>query len=95
MKSMEYALECIVCYNCHYEWLEKLADEIEKAEWYANPFDTSEWDSEEHCIWMILVGMFGNWGTSIRSGWIEETKECAKFIRNLCAKAKGEECEQG
>ena len=39
---------------------------------------------------MLLVGMFGNWGTSINSGWIEKTKECAEFIRNLCAKAKGE-----
>lgn len=31
----------------------------------------SSWDGELHCIWMMFVGMFGEWGTSIRSGWIE------------------------
>ena len=31
----------------------------------------SKWDSELHCLWMLFVGMFGEWGTSIRSGWIE------------------------
>jgi hypothetical protein len=94
-RKMEYALECIVFYNRHYEWLEKLADEIENTKdlSYGNPLDISEWHSEKHCIWMLLVGMFGDWGTSIRGGWIEETKECANYIRELCRKAKGEETE--
>ena len=91
MNNLEYALECIVWYNCHYEWLEPLADELEKTlEYYRTPFGSNELDTEKHFIWMLLVGMFGNWGTSINSGWIEKTKECAEFIRNLCAKAKGE-----
>lgn len=89
-ETMEYALECIVWYNCHYEWLEPLADELEKHGDHNYPIpDDVRWHTEDHCIWMLLVGMFGDWGTSIRSGYIEETKECAKFIRELCKKAKG------
>lgn len=89
MKSLEYALECIVWYDGHYDWLEKLANELEVTkEYYINPFDTKEWHTEKHTIWMLLVGMFGDWGTSIRGGWIEQTKECAEYIRNLCTKAK-------
>ncbi len=96
INSMEYALECIVWYNGHEEWLEKLADELEKAEEvYGNPLDPNVWHSEEHVIWMLLVGMFGNWGTSIRGGWIEQTKECAEFIRSLCAKARDEYPDEG
>lgn len=91
INDLEYALESIVWYDDHFEWLESLADALERAngQVYKNPFDIEKWHTEEHCIWMLLVGMFGNWGTSIRSGWIEHTKECAEYIRNLCAKAKG------
>lgn len=44
-----------------------------------------EWGSEEHCIYMLLVGMFGNWGTSIRSGWLEKYKECKEFLEGTKA----------
>lgn len=91
-ERMEYALECIISYNGHNGWLEELADEIEKApDIYKCPFDYREWHTEEHTIWMILVGMFGNWGTSIRGGWIEEKQECADYIRKLIT----EETEEG
>ena len=90
-EKIQYALECIVWYNCHYEWLERLANEIENTNgYYMNPFDVSEWHSEKHFIFMLLVGMFGDWGTSIRGGWIEQTKECAEYIKRLCKNAKGE-----
>ena len=93
-KRMEYALECIVWYNGHEEWLAELADELEKSEGlYPNPFRARDWHTEEHTIWMLLVGMFGDWGTSIRGGWIEQTKECAEFIRDLCAKSR-DECHE-
>lgn len=90
INDMEYALECIVWYGSHYEWLERVADELEVTKgYYKNPLDTKEGYTEKHFIWMLLVGMFGEWGTSVRSGWIEHTKECAEYVRNLCAKAKG------
>jgi hypothetical protein len=34
-------------------------------------------------IWMLLVGMFGDWGTSIRGGWIERHDECIAFIKSI------------
>ena len=87
LQKMERALESIVWYNGHDEWLEKLAEKLEDAEKnYPNPLKVEEWHTEKHCIWML-----GDWGTSIRGGWIEETKECAGYIRKLCAKAKGED----
>ena len=86
VNSLEYALENIIWYNGHYEWLERLANKLENTEgFYIASFD--KWGTEEHFIWMLLVGMFGDWGTSIRGGWIEQTKECAKYIKNLCMKA--------
>lgn len=81
--KMEYALSCIIEYDCHEKWLEKLASELEKTDFYKCPFDIDEWHTERHVIWMLLVGMFGNWGTSIRSGWIGKTKEASEYIRHL------------
>ena len=37
-------------------------------------------------IWQMLVEMFGSCGTSPRTGWIEQTKECAEFLKTvMCA----------
>ncbi len=89
------ALASIIWYNRHKEWLLDLADQLEAADGsYINPIDVSEWHTEKHCIWMLLVGMYGDWGTSIRGGWIEKTKECAEYIRKLC-RDDDEEIEEG
>jgi hypothetical protein len=94
-ERMEYALQCIISYNGHSEWLKDLADEIEKApDLYICPIDYREWHTEEHTIWMLLVGMFGNWGTSIRGGWIEEKQECADYIRKLITKDTEEDFDE-
>ena len=91
----DYALESIIWYNGHQEWLIDLANKLESTEsYFPNPIDVSEWHTEMHCIWMLLVGMFGDWGTSIRGGWIEKTKECAEYIRKLC-KDDDEEFTEG
>lgn len=84
VEKRDYALDSIIWYNGHGEWLTNLADQLEATDFYASPLDLSEWHTEMHCIWMLLVGMFGDWGTSIRGGWIEKTKECAEYIRKLC-----------
>ena len=80
------ALEDIIWYDNHSDWLKKLCVNIEKAKEEGHnfsefPFD--EWHTEKHTIWMLLVGMFGDWGTSIRSGWIEKHDECIAFINNI------------
>ena len=80
------ALQNIVFYDGHKEWLTKLADDLEDKQGIVPcPFNHRQWHSEEHVIWMILCGMFGDWGTSIRGGWIEQTKDAAKFIRSICS----------
>ena len=80
-----YAFGCIAFYNGHEEWLLKLAEELEKPRdkfnSFPNPFPDDKWHTEEHTLWMMLVGMFGSWGTSIRGGWIEDCKGAAEFIR--------------
>lgn len=80
------ALKNIVWYNGHDEWLKELRDEmaaaVEKGEAiYSRDF---EWDTENHTIWMLLVGAFGDWGTSIRSGWIDRLPQCIAFIDVIC-----------
>lgn len=88
-RDIHDAFSNIIWYDALYCWLEELADALEKATgYYVNPLSTEKWHTEEHFIWMLLVGMFGDWGTSIRGGWIEQTKECAEYIRWLCSKAK-------
>lgn len=89
-QSMQTALEDIIFYDQHEEWLKKMADDLEKSESnFSLDIDTDEWHTEKHTLYMLLVGMFGDWGTSIRSGWIEETKECAKYIRYILKRACG------
>ena len=80
------ALESIVWYDGHYVWLKELRDELSQCPMgknYTLP-DDIEWHTEKHTIWMLLVGMFGDWGTSIRSGWIEDIEGCVEFIDALC-----------
>ena len=80
------SLENIVWYNGHYEWLKELRDELMKhlnEHHYSMP-DEIEWGTEMHVLWMLLVGMFGDWGISVRSGWLEDIESCIEFIDALC-----------
>lgn len=73
----------ISAYNDHEEWLWELADklsELEAGKYFCCPITTEEWLTDKHALWMMLVSAYGNWGTSIRHGWIEKTAEAAKFI---------------
>ena len=90
--KMFEALKNIVWYDGHYEWLKELHSKLlwDPKRSFLKPVEI-QWHSEEHTIWMLLVGMFGNWGTSIRSGWIDQPKACAEFIEELCADAWGKD----
>lgn len=39
-----------------------------------------DWHTEEHAIWMMLAGSFGDWGTSIRSAWISDFDGCIMYL---------------
>lgn len=95
-ESMYETLKSIVAYNGHSQWLKEIIKALEekKKEKYSNyciPLPTSEWHTEKHTIWMLLVGMFGDWGTSIRSGWIEQYDDCIEFIESLIREDEEEE----
>ena len=40
-------------------------------------------DKELNVLWILLVEMFGNCGTSPRTGWIEKRKDCADFLETI------------
>jgi len=91
-EGIVYALENIIWYDGLHFWLKDLRDDLlkfsesEESErsFYCCPLDTQIWHTERHVIWMLLVGMFGDWGTSIRAGWIEKIPECVDFIDQIC-----------
>jgi len=83
-EKFEYGFSSIASYNGYEEWLWETADALEKAEGYLGiQIPTEEWNTDKHALWMTLVAMFGSWGTSIRSGWIEDTKAAAEFINRV------------
>lgn len=45
--------------------------------------DMSSPNEELNVLWILLVEMFGNCGTSPRSGWIEKRSECANFLETV------------
>lgn len=91
------ALTDIIWYDDHIGWLRELCGTLEKAKKEDDicqyPFE--QWHTEQHTIWMLLVGMFGNWGTSIRSGWIEKHDECIAFINGIIKPMEVELGEEG
>lgn len=85
--TMESAFENILYYNCHKDYLLEIVEDLkninENEIYIYCPQKHGEWDTEKHMIWMFLVGMFGDWGSSIRCGWIEKIKECINYIEKL------------
>lgn len=41
------------------------------------------YNEELNVLWLLLVEMFGDCGTSPRSGWIEKRKECSDFLETI------------
>lgn len=82
----------IVGYQGYEEDLIWLKDELkshyeknsEKKESFCCP-EHYKFDTQFHMYWMILVGCFGEWGTSIRTGWIwySNIPYAIRFIERL------------
>ena len=73
----------IASYNGHEEWLWDLADKMrlsERGAFFSPDVMNVEPLSDRHALLMMLFSAFGNWGISIRVGWIEDTKAAADFI---------------
>ncbi len=49
-------------------------------------YDTFKVFDRHTVIWQMLVQMFGNYGESPRTGWIDQKTECADFLQSLIAK---------
>lgn len=47
------------------------------------PYDLIANDSSKEVIWMICVYLFGNYGTSPRSGWIDNVEGFKTFIDKI------------
>ena len=45
--------------------------------------DMSTTDKELNVLWILLAEMFGDCGTSPRTGWIEKRKDCADFLETI------------
>lgn len=90
------ALANIVWYDKHSDWLREVCVELEKAKKEGTNYCIydMEWHTEIHTIWMLLIGMFGDWGSSIRSGWIEDIDGCIDFIRKLIRVANDEDLDE-
>lgn len=74
------ALDSVVWYNGHYEELYEIRKGIENCQEYIYQYFTR--DNQFQVIYMILVCMFGEYGTSPRSGWLEmkNKEKILKFI---------------
>lgn len=86
------SLDSLVWYNGYYELLIKMKEEILIAdEESIYKFDYGE-DNQFQVIWMILVCMYGGYGTSPRYGWLElkNKDEIIEFI-DLITKTAREE----
>ena len=76
------AFGSIAFYNGHEEWLWQLSDELAASDCVKCSITDAEWLTDKHALWMMLVSAFGDWGTSIRYGWIDRTEEAAQFIND-------------
>lgn len=79
------AIETIVNYNGLFEPLDYVKTMLEtKRDYYTRPnqFSGGDWEQFE-IIWMLLVLLYGNYGTSPRYGWIEKPVEASEFINAI------------
>ena len=101
LEDLIETLDSIVWYNGIYEGLEKIKEDLliqNTNDKYTRFGKTTEYKHEEfyddqfEIFWMMLVLLYGNYGTSPRSGWLEmENKEkIIEFIDKITKTGRGE-----
>lgn len=66
------AITEVVYYNGYKDVLLKWRDAALSSDGQLQcPIEPEFWHTEIHCIWELFVSRFGDWGTSVRSGWID------------------------
>lgn len=97
LEEMREALDSVVWYNGYWDTVKKWIDELEKLPDgdinYRPDVLPGIVNEGLEVLWMICVLLFGNYGTSPRSGWVEKTKECREFLIWLTKNTK--EYEEG
>lgn len=87
MKNIEVKtlIATIVWYDGLEEWLEQFISELKNCEndRCFRPKQVLTANGQERAIWEILVQLFGDWGSSVGSGWIEEKEECLEFLNSV------------
>lgn len=87
------SLDSVVWYNCHYYKLNEIKQELLKKQDSGNyKYDYGN-DEQFQVIWMILVCLFGDYGSSPRSGWLEMNykDKIINFIDNITTTARNED----
>ena len=90
VENMVYALDSVTWYNGLAEYVAKWKTDcprvngaIVRDETYCcGEVDSPVYDQLQ-VIWMICVELFGNCGTSPRTGWIEDEEGFCKFIDDI------------
>lgn len=85
------AFSDIAFYQGQEKWARGLADKLGNCETltYSDACG-EEWCTDKHFLWMMLCSAFGDWGTSIRTGWIDKPEEARKFILRAIEEKEGE-----
>lgn len=81
LEKIRDALDSVVWYNGYWDTVKEWIDDLEKLsdiETFYRPKPITDEGAE--VLWMICVLLYGNYGTSPRSGWVEKTKECREFL---------------
>lgn len=87
MNDIKLALETAIYYNGYEkvvrEW-SNLKPTTGENLLFRPPLDYNDYEvAQLELIWMILVVMFGDWGTSPRYGWIDNISEFINFLRQI------------
>lgn len=75
------ALDSVIWYNGQGDLVSRWKDISPDCNGYIfPPYEDIRSDRALETIWMIAVWLFGNYGTSPRSGWIEDIEGFRQFI---------------
>ena len=84
------ALDSLVWYGCHYDDIKQLIEHIKSSKGYSvcPDFTPKQYDNLVTDVWAMLVCMFGDYGTSPFSGWIERKLDAITFLESISVTSK-------